>query len=485
MSDMVIIKKSSLAAIADGFRERENITAKLRLDQMATLARRGGSLIEDVPTTPGQWACLARASQMRDIKYTPKADMYSSGSESWEAMQEGTEYTGLVYSSVRGLDWGFIGFPISMYSYLTALNNPKSVVYTKKYMDYFSAINGDDPSDSVYANVHNVYGTNCSEFVSYSLDLPYLLTTMVWWNDYPYMVDDNGRNDVYFTGNYGVKYRAGKCCNAETGVVDTEALREKLKLCDAMFCTNHTVMVTGIRRNSNGVIQEVDISESLMPRIKSTTYSWDRFVEEFIDINTAKYPYQVFEYTGLESVTFPENLHDIVYSDIVTNRGDKICIRPDMDITLNVLNVGNYSGIALFKDRIQISTHAITADALDWELTNLTTGKYTAILYKSGETVTIDDATETNSTSFIVCAVSLSRSGNTYTYTAEAVNGVYPKPMQITLKTAIGMTEQVAFIDDADFNGTGSIEIVPRKTPVLLHCPFQTEYGFVIAECLY
>lgn len=471
-----------LTAIADAIRDKTGVTAPITLDQMAALVKTiDTALIEDVPTTLGQWACLARASQMRDIKYTPKADMYSSGSESWEAMQAGTEYTGLVYSSVRGLDWGFIGFPISMYSYLTALNNPKSFVYTKRYEDYFTAINGDDPTGSVYANVYNVYGTNCSEFVSYSLDLPYLLTTMVWWNDYPYMVDDNGRNDIYFTGNYGIKYRAGKCCNAETGVVNTEALQTKLKLCDVMFCTNHTVMVTGIRRDSHGLIQEVDISESLMPRIKSTTYSWDRFVEEYIDIDTAQYPYQVFEYTKLDSVSFPENLNDIVYSDIVTNRGDKICIRPDQDIALNVLS-GGYAGIVLFKDGVQVTTQASTDD---WELTNLTTGKYTAILYKSGETVTIDDANETNSTSFIVCAVSLAQSGNTYTYTAEAVNGVYPKPMQVALKTAIGMTDQVGFIEDDNFNGSGSIEIVPRKTPVLLHCPFKTEYGFVIAECQY
>ena len=472
---MALIDK--LTAIADGFRERDNTTSKLSLTEMAVLARKGGSYVEDFPTTPGQWACLARASQMCDITYTPKADMYSSGPDAWEFMEGGTEYKGIVYSSVRGLDWGFVGFPVSMYSYLTALNNPKSVVYTKKYEDYFAAINGDDPTGSVYANVYNVYGTNCSEFASYCFDLPYLLTTVRLWNDFPDLVDDNGRNDRYFQDQYYNTYRCGKCCD-ENGVVDTEALRTMLKLCDVMVCTNHTVMVTGIRRDENGLVREVDITESTMPRIKRTTYSWTDFVGELIE---GTYPYQVFEYTKLQSVTFPENLHDIVYSDIVTNRGDKISIRPDMDIALNVLGTG-YAGIVLFKDGVQIATQASTAD---WDLTNLTTGKYVAVLYKSGETVTIDDATETNSTSFIVCEVSLSQSGNTYTYTADAVDGEYPTPMQITLKTAIGMTDQVAFINDADFNGTGSIEIVPRKTPVLLHCPFKTEYGFVIAECEY
>ena len=239
-------------------------------------------------------------------------------------------------------------------------------------------------------------------------------------------------------------------------------------------------MVTGLRRDKNGRVQEVDISESAVPRVKRTTYSWDSFVKEFIDINTATYPYQVFEYTGLESVTFPENLNNIVYSDIVTNRGDKISIRPDMDISLNVLGEG-YAGIVLFKDGVQVSAQASTTD---WELTNLTTGKYTAILYKDGETVTVDDANETNSTSFIVCSVTLSHSGNTCTYTAESVNGVYPTPMQVTLKNSGGFTQQVKFIADDGFMGSGLIEITPLSNTSILHLPFKTEYGFVIAECM-
>lgn len=465
-----------LKAIADGFRERDNTTAELSLTEMALLARKGGGYIEDIPTTQGQWACLARASQMCDITYTPKADMYSSGSDSWEFMQAGTEYKGIIYSSVRALDWGFIGYGVSMYSYLTALNNPKSVIYTEKYGDYFVS-----DGSSAYANVYNVYGTNCSEFASYCFNLPYLLTTVRLWNDCPYLVDDNGRNDIYFQDKYYNTYRCGKCCDAN-GVVDTEALQTKLKLCDVMVCTNHTVMVTGIRRDEEGLVREVDISESTMPRIKKTTYTWKEFVEEFIDINTAKYPYQVFEYTKLESVVFPENLHDIVYSDIVTNRGDKICIRPDMGIALNVLNANDYVGIALFKDGVLMNTQASTAD---WELSNLTTGKYTAVLYKADETVTVEDANETNSTSFIVCAVSLTRSGNTYHYTAEAVNGVYPTPMQVTLKTEIGMTDQYESIENDSFAGTGSIEVIPRVTPSIIHLPFKTEYGFVIAECTF
>lgn len=453
---------NKLTAIADAIREKTGSTALLTLDQMAQkIEEFSNSLFEDVPTTQGQWACLSRASQMRDIKYTPKVNMYASDESS--IMYAGTEYTGIVYSSVRALDWGFIGYPISMYSYLTALNNPKSVIYTKKYMDYFP-----NESTSAQVNVYNVYGTNCSEYVSYCLDLPYLLTTVRLWNDFPLLVGTDG---VYEKNGY----RAGKCYDVDTQSVNTTLLQTELKLCDVMVCTSHTVMVTGIRRDVKGLIQEVDISESWVPRIRKRTYSWNEFIQQYIEDEG----YQVFEYSRLDSVTFPENLTNIVYSDIVTNRGDKVSIRPNQDIALNVLGNG-YEGIALFKDGVQVAKQENTND---WDLTNLATGKYTAILYKSGETVTIEDANETNSTSFIVCNVSLSRDGNTYRYTAEAINGVYPKPMQITFKTEIGMTDQYEVIEGDNFAGIGSIEVTPRETPSIIHVPFKTEYGFVIAEC--
>lgn len=447
-----------LTAIADGFRFSGGTTAKLSLDEMATLAANGGAgLIEDMPTTPGQWACLARASQMRDITYQVQSDMTSAYNDVL-LMHPGVDYTGLIYSSVRATEWGFIGYGTSIYSYLTALNNPRSIAYTRKYPDYF-------PNPDGQANVSNVFGTNCSEFVSYCLDRPYMGTT----------------------GTLPLLPNITRLCAGTDRMTDFDALRNELQLCDlAGGIIEHIEIVTGIRRNKNGVIQEVDLSDSWPPRIRKITYTWDEFVRHCgVDYN---YPF--LRYTDLDRVTFPENLTDIVYSDICTSRGDKVCIRPDQDIALNVLNVGNYAGIALFRDGVLIDTHLISADTPDWELIpmetteadRLPTGKYTAILYKDGQTVTIDDATDTNSTNFIVCAVSLEKSGNIYTYTAEAVNGVYPTPMQITLKNATGFTNQSATIDGEGFEGRGTIEVMASAAPGIVHLPFRTEYGFVIAE---
>lgn len=435
-----------LTSIANGFRESNGIAKKLTLDEMAALAAQGSKFVEDVPTTSGQWACLARASQMRDIVYQVKAPMVTAQDN--VLMYPGTDYTGIIYSSVRATEWGFIGFPVSFYSYLTALNNPKSIVYTRKYTDYFSG--GGE-------NVSNVFGTNCSSYVSYCLGLPYLGVT----NTLPTLPDVE---EI--------------CYDMTSGTVDTAALQKELRLCDFPIGDGHAVIITGIRRNTEGLIREVDVSDSWPPRIRKKTYIWESFVEYFI---TNK-GYHVYRYKNLESVTFPENLHDIVYSNICTSRGDKVCIRPDMDISLNVLGSG-YAGIVLFKDGVQVDAQKSTAD---WVLTNLATGKYTAVMYKTGESVTdvtVEDANETNSTNFIVCAVSLCKDGNTFTYTAEPVGGVYPIPMQIALKGSLGHTQQVALIENDSFAGSGSVEVVPLSTPSIVHVPFETEYGFVIAEC--
>lgn len=482
MATTVFIDSQKIEAIADGFRERDGTTTLLSLDEMAKLAKQGGrGLIEDIPSTPGQWACLARASQMRDLNYTVKGDVLTYKGELYGVtydgvlVSKGETLKSIWYSSVRALDWGFIGYAVSMYSFMTCLNNPKSLVYTKKYSDYFNDWGG------------NIYGTNCTEFISYCHDLPYLVVT----DRLPYlecMCDE--------TGNHNMD---GMCWDATNGEVDVEKLRTELKLCDVLngaeewgSNAGHAIMVTGIRRDVNGLIQEVDITHSTVPTIKKKTYSWDSFCG-FI----TKQGYRPYRVSTLANVSFPENLTDIVYSDICTNRGDKVCIRPNQDISLNVLNVGDYTGIALFKDGVQVSTYPITADAPDVEVMTLetaeadrlSTGKYTAVLYKSGESVTIDDANANNSTSFIVCDVSISRTDNDFAYTAEAIGGVYPKPMQIAVKNSSGFTLDTLILDIDNFSGNGTSEFNVNDTALadgaIIHMPFKTEYGFIIAEGSY
>lgn len=481
------IRGTTLTGIANAIRSQKGTTEKIDGEDFESeiLGLSGRKLIADKPTTQGQWACLARASQMRDIKYTPKADLIAD--DETAVIPKDIETAGLWYSSVRGTEWGFIGYHVSLYSLLTALNNPRSIIYTKTYADYFSGDTADNGAG-------NVYGTNCSEYVSYALGFPYLTVTN-WLPKLECFVDENGVHD---SENHG-----GVCWNAETGATDTELLQTELRLCDVLNSSSsyggnwgHALLVTGIRRDETGRIQEVDISDSWWPQIRVISYTWD----DFVDLHFTQKGCRVYRYADLESVPFPENLNDIVYSDICTSRGDKISIRPDQDITLNVLNTDGYAGVVLFKDGVLHSTQTSTDD---WELSGLTTGKYTAILYTDSDntsTMTVADATDTNSTSFIVCNVTVSRTAiegslvkSTYAYTAEPVGGEYPVPVRVTIKKSNGFTIHIHSLGGAGFVGGGAAEIEiggsyvkgDQNQATIIHVPFKTEYGFVVAEGAY
>ncbi len=63
---------------------------------------------------------------------------------------------GMIYSSVRRVG-KYVGFNISLETFVSAITNPNSVVYTK-------------PIKGTGQNVHNYYGTVCACFVSYVHD---------------------------------------------------------------------------------------------------------------------------------------------------------------------------------------------------------------------------------------------------------------------------------------------------------------------------
>ena len=504
------IKRSTLDTLANGFQAACNLTEPLTPEQMIELLPDMyldlTKTFADVPENEGVSNALARAALWRDISYTAQGTMYADDEDD-AVVNAGDKVRGLWYSSTRGTD-DFIGYAVSLYSLMTAINNPRSVLYTRRYSSYFA-------NDVAKNGAENVYGSNCSEYVSWALGLPYLTVTN-WLPKLECFVNENGEHDK----TYG-----GLCWDSTAGAVDTEALRTELKLCDVLNSNynfggdaGHAVMVTGIRRNRKGMIQELDISEDWWASmtssggvksfgcIKTTTYTWDEFVADYI----TTHGYRAYRYDTLASVPVPPDLSGIAYSDLCTSRGDRIAIRPDQDLALNVVsNADQYAGIVLLKDGAYYDHKEGTTD---WRLIDpnkqsdpLTTGKYTAILYGAGDTpdkMTEANATTANSTRFIVCAVTVeqtqaptSNGNDTYTskysYAVGKIGGEYPIPVQATAKVESGNTSRVVVLGtDEDYNGTGNFEITAEGGTengdlAIVHVPFKTEYGFVIGEIGY
>jgi hypothetical protein len=121
-----------------------------------------GDLFAEEATTSSrarQEQAVEYARIMSRVKWTPVADgMPKRGSGDFK---EGTEYTGVPYSSVKAVG-RCIGFDIYLKTFLAAVENPHSVLYTE------------DLSGKV-SNAAPYYGKVCSTFTSYGLQcaLPY------------------------------------------------------------------------------------------------------------------------------------------------------------------------------------------------------------------------------------------------------------------------------------------------------------------------
>ena len=119
-------------------------------------------LFADQPTTrPHAWQdeAVEYARIMSRVKWTPVAD--SMPNRSGGHFKEGTEYTGVPYSSVKTVG-RCVGFEIYLKTFLAAVENPQSVLYTEDLTGKVS-------------NAAPYYGKVCSTFTSYALQcaLPY------------------------------------------------------------------------------------------------------------------------------------------------------------------------------------------------------------------------------------------------------------------------------------------------------------------------
>jgi hypothetical protein len=119
------------------------------------------SFAEEAEDCPGAWQeqAVEYARIMSRVKWTPVVG--GMPNRRGGTFEEGTKYTGVPYSSVKAVG-RCIGFDIYLKTFLAALENPHSVLYTE------------DLSGKV-SNAAPYYGKVCSTFTSYALQcaLPY------------------------------------------------------------------------------------------------------------------------------------------------------------------------------------------------------------------------------------------------------------------------------------------------------------------------
>ena len=223
------------------------------------------SLCQKMPDTPeseGMKNALCRARQLAELRWTPVRPfptIVSSGVPGTDASRvfaaAWRPRTGANYSAAR-FDEKYLGFNVSLDTYMTAMANPDSVLYTRN-------LHGRHRLCAAY------YGTVCSQFVSYVMDLPFHIDCQQW----PFLD--------------GIE------------IIDPTPL-ENLRLCDILNeRTRHTAVITGITRDAEGTVADITVTESTLPGIRTTTFLPREFVNYWLNNG-----YEVLRYHKVHQVTY-------------------------------------------------------------------------------------------------------------------------------------------------------------------------------------
>lgn len=215
---------------------------------------------------------------------------------------------GLVYSSPSVED-GYIGCNVSLYTFLSAVNDPNSVYYQEESKGY---------TGTTY------YGTVCTSLICAAWGIPLEITT---------------RSFANYPANELIE-------EIEAGAVEVG---------DMILSSTHARIVADVIRDENGFIKSVQTYESIMGGcIENNVQSYQTFK------NLVNSDYRLYRYKGIDGVDayvpspfvrlMNEPIETGTFPDIVTYYGDKITRKYGTNIPVHVLNSNGYSSIEVYKD---------------------------------------------------------------------------------------------------------------------------------------
>ena len=259
--------------------------------------------------TPKVWQeqAVEYARIMSRVKWTPVADgMPKRGG----FFKRGSEYTGVPYSSVKSVG-RYIGFDIFLKTFLAAVQNPHSVLYT----------------ENLYGEVKNAecyYGKVCSSYTSYALQCG------IW----------------YVSRLHGPPYRDG------VTLVEPQSA-QSARVGDVIYTPpatatggSHVELVTGITRGRDRKVTHVRIEESR----PETTSNTNRGAASF-DSHIGARGRKLYRITNLdawrgnneaESFLFPNYDEDsatpVINRVLLLDRGDWVPYHKGQAVKINVMD---------------------------------------------------------------------------------------------------------------------------------------------------
>ncbi len=269
--------------------------------------------VHDQPANEGEANALAKARLVAGIEWTPLLPIPSVYDKKYAS---GMARKGLPYSLAQKVN-GYVGLDVSFYSFLTAIHNPHSVMYTENLATY------------------PYFGFDCAPYYGS------VCATSIW-----YIL---GLLAPYYTSAID-----GISALEKKDSVDSDSI----KLCDVLWSKGHVAMVYDIVRGEDSTICAVSVFETTrIDRADSRiiTYSAKGFYDRWNRVKWVIYrPKDLSDNTFSERNSFNVDTSRVIplftYNDeICTSRGDRVAYTAGDDVILNILS-NQYTDIELFRN---------------------------------------------------------------------------------------------------------------------------------------
>lgn len=317
------------------------------------------TVYSDKPVNEGMKNALLRAQQLAFLRWTPIKPFPAIHSTGIAGVNPYPVFLGAYrplvganYAAVGYTNEKYVGVNVSIETFMTAVANPNSVLYT-------TTQHGKGRLTAAF------YGTVCSEFASFVLGFPFHI-------DCP-----------QFSVMEEMEHIDGSCL-------------ENLQLCDLLNePKSHTAIVTGIDRDENGKVVNITVTESTPPQVRITHFLPREFVGCWLEKG-----YEVLRYKDLHKVTYTPNPWVHLEGDpelpvpvpnpvILPDYGDKANYRLGESVTFSVFDAA-YTQIKVRQGDKTVATLALSENA-DATFSPAAPGYYTAVAVSpAGESLPVE-----------------------------------------------------------------------------------------------
>ena len=254
------------------------------------------------PDTPAKAAVIARARQLTDFKWTPIRDVPTyTKTIGNTVLPAGQEVVGFPYSSTERED-RFFTENVSFESFLTAISNPDSRLYTAGHAA-FNSCN---------------FGIVCNGVARYALGINRRISTKCW-ESVP------GMRYVAKPGEYSA---------------------DDIELCDVLYVhgggRSHVALITDLLRDESGKIVEIEVSEAVRPLCKRKSYPLVEYFEKFNCFSLMRYDFlESVPPFDLETDALLNSGIDKITPKICVNSGNKSNYLADEEVIISVFGEDN------------------------------------------------------------------------------------------------------------------------------------------------